>query len=66
MPLSHEQEEKLNAIFNEVEGASNLTAWERTFLKDQIDRYKEYGAGINLSPKQWAVLNKLYEKVTEA
>lgn len=66
MPLSSEQEEKLNTFFQELEGAPRLNDWEKGFLKDQVERYKQYGAGMNLSPKQWAVLNKMYEKVTEA
>lgn len=65
MPISSEQEELLNAIFNEAEGAPSLNDWEKSFLKDNMQRYKEYGAGINLSPKQWAVLEKIKEKCTE-
>jgi hypothetical protein len=66
MPISSEQEELLNAIFSEAEDAPGLNDWERNFLKDNMQRYKEYGAGINLSPKQWAVLKKIHDKVSEA
>ena len=66
MPLTEEQEERLNFMFSELEANSkSLNSWEQGFLKDNIDRYQKYKAGISLSPKQWSVLNRMYEKVTE-
>lgn len=66
MPLTTEQEEKLNTFLTELgDDPKRLNDWERGFLKDQVERYQKYGAGISLSPKQWAVLTKLYEKNME-
>lgn len=61
MPLTTEQEDRLNAIFEALDGAK-LNDWERGFLKDQVDRYNKYGAGLSLSPKQWSCLDKMVEK----
>ena len=41
-----------------------LNDWERGFFTDQWDRYEKYGEGIFMSPKQIAILRKMYEKVT--
>lgn len=66
MPLTEDQEEKFNVIVAESQDElKKLNDWERGFLKDQIERYEKYGAGLSLSPKQWNVLNKIHEKVTD-
>lgn len=64
MPLTEEQEERLGSIFEVLDGAK-LNDWERGFLKDQKERYDKYGAGLSLSPKQWACLDKMVEKVNK-
>jgi len=67
MNLSLELDEKLSFMLSTIgENRKMLTEWETGFFDDQVKRYEEYGANINLSPKQWAVLNRMYDKVTEA
>lgn len=65
MPLTDDQEEHFLYLVNTITSyRSQLNSWERTFLDDQIKRHDEYGAAISLSPKQWNILNNMYEKVT--
>lgn len=65
MTLTLEQEEKLNFIFEELEeNRKRLSEWETGFLNDQIKRYEEHQAKMSLSPKQWTVLDRMYQKVT--
>jgi hypothetical protein len=66
MSLSDEQETKLaNILETCLEGRKQLNDWERGFLDDQAKRYDEYKSRMSLSPKQWAILDKMYEKVTD-
>ena len=66
MNLTLDQEEKLHHLMEEIAASrSKLNKWEAGFFEDQEKRYAEHGSQIFLSPKQWAVLNSLYEKVTE-
>ena len=32
-------------------------------MKDQLERHAKYGADIHLSPKQWAVIHQLHDKI---
>ena len=67
MPLTDEEEQKLrHYMITIAEGRNALSDWEKGFFADQEKRYTEYGSKIFLSPKQWNVLNNMYEKVTEA
>ena len=67
MNLTLEQEEKLQFTLDTIaEHRAVLNDWERGFFDDQVKRFEEHGAKMFLSPKQWAVLNKMYEKATEA
>lgn len=62
--MEQEQEERLQALFADLEaGVKYLSDWEKNFLSDHIERYQKYGNDIRLSPKQWAVLEKMHEKV---
>lgn len=66
MNLSLELEEKLKFTLDTIaEHRKDLSDWERGFFDDQVKRYDEFGARMYLSPKQWAVLNRMYDKVTE-
>ena len=66
MPLTEAEEEKLNDFLVEFEeNRKFLSDWERAFLDDQIKRYADFKSKMSLSPKQWAVLNRMYEKITE-
>ncbi len=65
MSLTDEQEEKFRFVVHTLDDArKDLSEWERNFLDDQLKRYDQYGSKITLSPKQWAVLDKMYEKAT--
>lgn len=66
MNLSLELDEKLAFMLTTIgENRKDLNDWERQFFDDQVKRYDEYKANIRLSPKQWAILNKMYDKITE-
>jgi len=68
MPLTDDQEEKVRFMLSELdsdEARKIMNSWERDFVFDQVKRYDQYGSQMNLSPKQWAILDKIYEKVTE-
>lgn len=66
MPLTEEQEERLSLLLSELEAnRKSLSDWERGFLDDQSKRFDQYGAKVFMSPKQFAVLERMYEKVTD-
>jgi hypothetical protein len=45
-----------------VEGA-DLTPWEQGFLADLLARFHRYGDRTHISPKQWALIARISEKV---
>lgn len=66
--MTDEEIYKLELIINGVKESmddpnSDVTEWEQNFVIDQEKRYKEWGDRMRLSPKQWEVLNRIYEKV---
>lgn len=66
MNLTLDQEEKLRFMLADIsENMKELTNWERDFMQDQIKRYDGHGAKMFLSGKQWAVIQKIYEKITD-
>lgn len=67
MALTIEQEEKLVFMLDSIaEGRKELNSWEQGFFDDQVKRYEEFKSNMSLSPKQWVVVNKMYEKATGA
>lgn len=40
-----------------------LTVFERKFMEDIIEKHKQYGLNLNLSPKQWEIISQISEKV---
>ncbi len=57
---------KLELILNGVEeqGVScDITAWERDFVESFRERLEEYGERTRVSEKQWAILDRIYDKV---
>lgn len=65
MTITDEQEETLRLTLSVLDNErARLTRWELTFLDDQIKSYDEHGSEIRLSPKQWSILNRMYDKVT--
>lgn len=66
MNLTLDQEEKLRFMIADIsENLKELSNWERDFMNDQIKRYDEYGATMRLSPKQFAIIERIYEKITD-
>lgn len=66
MPLTDEEEKKFVFYIDTINASlGSLNDWERGFIADQVKRYEEFKSKINLSPKQWSVINKVYEKVTD-
>ena len=66
MPLTEDVEEELRLILGELdsdEARKLMNSWEQGFVSDQASRYDKYGSEIYVSPKQWAILRKLVEKV---
>lgn len=64
MALSEEQTNWLETFFAQCDtNAAKLSQWETNFVTDQKTRYEEHGAEIRMSPKQWAVLNKIDAKI---
>ena len=62
--MTEEEHDWLFALLNAVgENSSKLNDWEKGFMTDQQSRYEEYGENMRVSPKQWAVMNKIAEKV---
>lgn len=66
MSLTLEQEEKVRFTLDTIaEHRAQLNDWERGFFDDQVKRFEEFGARMTLTPKQWAILDKMYQKATE-
>lgn len=64
MALSEDQTKWLDDFFVLCDvGEDRLSQWERNFVRDQRERYEEHGAAISMSPKQWAILNKIDAKL---
>lgn len=40
-----------------------ISDWERSFLSDQAERVEKYGASTRFSPKQFAILDRVAEKI---
>lgn len=60
--MTEEQEDKLTDVFQHLEH-ERLTQWERDRLKEWQEQYEERGAKFFLSPKQWFVIDRIYEKI---
>lgn len=68
MPLSSEQILKLELTINGVkecadDPSSGVTEWEFNFMIDQEERYQQYGDNMRISDKQWAIIDRIYDKV---
>jgi hypothetical protein len=58
--------ERLNEILEAAlksAKAGQLTTWETDFIQNVADRFHRYGKRIYVSPKQWAVLDRLEAKL---
>ena len=64
MGLDLDQQLRLERIVEGVDRNMNrCTAWEVQFIVDHSMRYDEHGPEMRISPKQWAVLRRIEEKV---
>lgn len=41
----------------------DLTQWEKTFIEDILSRFKMYGQKTLISPKQWDIVERIFDKV---
>jgi hypothetical protein len=64
MAITTDQEAKLADIIERAAGSAELNDWEKNFMNDQAKRYEEHGSNINLSPKQWATLDRIEDVLT--
>lgn len=64
MALSEDQSLKLAmAIEGSKERYEELSEWEQGFIASTEERHTQYGDDIRVSDKQWAVIDRIYEKV---
>lgn len=64
MALTAQENSFLESLFALADtNNSKLSQWEQNFVNDHKARYEEYGEGMRISPKQWAVLNKIDAKL---
>lgn len=40
-----------------------ISDWERSFLQDQAERVEKYGTSVRFSPKQFAILDRVADKI---
>jgi hypothetical protein len=61
--MTDEQEDRLIDVLEHTEH-EKLTPWERARLEEWSNLYEKQGNGVfDLSPKQWAIIDKIYEKI---
>lgn len=66
MSLTTEEEDRLIHLLSSLEDNIKLLSdWERGFVIDNVKRYEEHKSNIRLSPKQWAVLERVYKEKIE-
>lgn len=41
----------------------DLTEWEQGFMVSTEERVLQYGQDIRMSPKQWGVIDRVYDKL---
>lgn len=54
---------ELNETLKDAESCARLTNWEEEFLNSLRDRVLQYGARVQISPKQSEVLERIRAKV---
>lgn len=62
---SEELEHLMEILSADEEGHGFLTEWEKDFIDQTRERYKQYGDRISVSEKQWAILERIYAKIME-
>lgn len=62
--MKTEDFERLKSQLSKLEADMGaLNDWERGFIQDQIDRVRKYRENTFISPKQLAVIKKIYDAV---
>ncbi len=66
MTLHKKEAERLDEILSSaVDAEDNLNEWENGFIAKLVDHREAHGDDIYVSPKMWAVLETIEEKVAE-
>ena len=60
--MTEEQEDRLIDVLHHTEH-ERLTEWERARLVEWGNRYEKEEGTFTMSPKQWAIIDKIYEKI---
>lgn len=67
MALTQEEESELQLCLDEIHANEDrLTEWEKGFISDMSDRFEKYEQTLFVSPKQWKIIRRVYDKVTRA
>jgi hypothetical protein len=67
--VTEDEIHKLQLIITGIEeqGATcDVTKWERDFMDSQRERLEQYGERTRISDKQWAIIDRIYDKVIGA
>lgn len=61
---------KLDLVIQGVKEAmddpnTEVTEWEQNFVMDQEARKLEWGDRMRMSEKQWAIIDRIYDKVVK-
>lgn len=56
-------QKRLDLVLKRAFDNPALSEWEQEFVSQQIDRLAKYGRRMRLSEKQWAVIERIGEKV---
>jgi hypothetical protein len=46
-----------------IANPSKASVWERGFMTDQVARWEEHGSETTFTSKQWAILDRVAEKL---
>lgn len=55
--------EYLKDVMDAARGSGKISEWEEGFMASTEERIEKYGQNTHMSPKQWAVIEKIAEKV---
>lgn len=64
MSMNNDQLEFLEFALPVIKDSlDSLSSWEQGFMSDQIARFEKYGADTHFSPKQWEVIERVWNKL---
>lgn len=65
MALTSEEEDRMQTYLDTInENTESLTGWETQFISDMTERFEKYSGKMFMSPKQWTVMRRIFNKVT--